>query len=149
MVVICVVTALLVSEGSVEGHEGVAEVSVVLVAKVEVGEVVWDGEWVTELLTELGEVTSGVAADVACVTGSVVSQADIVVMCVGPEVNSFVLESDTEGRTPFVVEVRALLVPGEEGIGEPEARVPVGVTEEVVGGAEGVCVWGDSVVRSV
>lgn len=50
--VICVVTALLVSEGSVEGHEGVAEVSVVLVAKVEVGEVLWDGEWVTELLTE-------------------------------------------------------------------------------------------------
>lgn len=50
MVVICVVTALLVSEGSVEGHEGVAEVSVVLVAKV--GEVVWEGDWVTELLTE-------------------------------------------------------------------------------------------------
>lgn len=57
VVVICVVTALLVSEVSMEGHVGVAEVSGVLVSKVEVGEVVWDGDWVTELLTELGEVT--------------------------------------------------------------------------------------------
>lgn len=54
MVVICVV---LVSEGSVEGHDGVAEVSGDLVPKVEVGEMLWDGEWVTELLKELGKVT--------------------------------------------------------------------------------------------
>lgn len=57
MVVICVVTALLVSEGSVEGHEGVAEVSGELVPKVEVGEVMWEGDCVTELLKELGKVT--------------------------------------------------------------------------------------------
>lgn len=57
MVVICVVTALLVSEGSVEGHEGGAEVSGELVPKVEVGEVVWEGDCVTELLKELGKVT--------------------------------------------------------------------------------------------
>lgn len=55
--VICVVTALLVSEGSVEGHEGGAEVSGELVPKVEVGEVVWEGDCVTELLKELGKVT--------------------------------------------------------------------------------------------
>lgn len=55
--VICVVTALLVSEGSVEGHEGVAEVSGELVPKVEVGEVMWEGDCVTELLKELGKVT--------------------------------------------------------------------------------------------
>lgn len=54
MVVICVV---LVSEGSVEGHEGGAEVSGELVPKVEVGEVMWEGDWVTELLKELGKVT--------------------------------------------------------------------------------------------
>lgn len=114
MVVICVVTSLPVSEGSVEVHEGVGEVSGKLIPKVEVGEVVWNGEWVTELLTELGEVTSGVAADVACVTGSVVSKADIGVLCVGAAVTSFVLESETEGRTPFAVEVRALLAEMEE-----------------------------------
>lgn len=57
VVVLCVVTALLVSEVSMEGQEVVAEVCGVLVSKVEVGEVVWGADWVTELLTELGEVT--------------------------------------------------------------------------------------------
>lgn len=57
MVVICVGTALLVSEVIMEGQVGVSEVSGVLVSKVEVAEVVWGGDWVTELLTELGEVT--------------------------------------------------------------------------------------------
>lgn len=50
----------------------------------------------------------------ACVTGSVVSKGDNGVLCVVPAVTGFVLEPDTEGRTPFVVEVNTLLVTTEE-----------------------------------
>ena len=51
LVTSCVVTALLVSKVNWEGKVGVTEVSGVLVAKIVVGEVTWDGEWVTELVT--------------------------------------------------------------------------------------------------
>ena len=51
MVTSCVVTALLVSKVNWEGKVGVTGVSGVLVAKIVVGEVTWDGEWVTELVT--------------------------------------------------------------------------------------------------
>jgi hypothetical protein len=53
----CVVTVLLVSEVSRDGQEGVTEVSGIPVAKMEVGEVTWEGGWTTELVTELGKVT--------------------------------------------------------------------------------------------
>lgn len=131
MVTNCVVTALLASEVSREGQVGVAEVSGVLVAKMEVGEVTWDGEGVTELLTELGKVTRDVAVDVACVTGSVVLKADNEVLCVVPAVTGLGLDPDTEGRTWFVVEVNTVLVTMEEGMGDPEDRVSAGVTEDV------------------
>lgn len=147
MVTSCVVTALPVSEVSMEGQVGVAEVSGVPVAKVEVGEVMGDGGWVTELVTELGKVTRDVAIDVACVTGSVVSKGDNGVLCVVPAVTGFVLEPDTEGRTPFVVEVNTLLVT-REGTGVPEASVSVGVIKEVAGGAESLSVPGDSIGRA-
>lgn len=127
MVTSCVVTALLASEVSREGQVGVAEVSGVLVAKMEVGEVTWDGEGVTEL----GKVTRDVAVDVACVTGSVVLKADNEVLCVVPAVTGLGLDPDTEGRTWFVVEVNTVLVTMEEGMGDPEARVSAGVTEDV------------------
>ena len=51
LVTSCVVTALLVSKVNWEGKVGVTGVSGVLVAKIVVGEVTWDGEWVTELVT--------------------------------------------------------------------------------------------------
>ena len=57
LVTSCVVTALLVSKVNWEGKVGVTGVSGVLVAKIVVGEVTWDGEWVTELVTVLGKVT--------------------------------------------------------------------------------------------
>ena len=38
-------------------EEGVTEVSGIPVAKMEVGEVTWEGGWTTELVTELGKVT--------------------------------------------------------------------------------------------
>lgn len=127
MVTICVGTAWLVSEVSREDQVGVAEVSGVLVAKMEVGEVTWEGEWVTEL----GKDTGDAAADVVCVTGGVVSKAGNGMLCVVPAVTSFGLEADTEDRTPLVVEVNTLLVTREEGLCVPEARVSVGVTEDV------------------
>lgn len=127
MVAICVGTAWLVSEVSREDQVGVAEVSGVPVAKMEVGEVMWEGEWVTEL----GKDTRDVAADVVCVTGGVVSMAGNGVPFVMSAVTSFVLEPDTEDRTLLVMEVNTLLVPREEGLCVPEARVSVSVTEDV------------------
>ena len=53
----CVVTILLVSEVSREDEVAVAEVSIVLVAKVEVDGGKREGEEATELVTDLGKVT--------------------------------------------------------------------------------------------
>lgn len=82
-------------------------------------------------MTELGNDTRDVAADVVCVTGGVVSMAGNGVPFVMSAVTSFVLEPDTEDRTLLVMEVNTLLVPREEGLCVPEARVSVSVTEDV------------------
>lgn len=52
-----VVTVLLVPAVSMEGQVGVREVSGVLVSTMEVGEVTWEEELTTEVITDLGKVT--------------------------------------------------------------------------------------------